>query len=253
MSRSKGLLLSGLQKFSQSARRKIVVGVVAAALVVAGVAAGGLVLANRSEPTPATASVDKPIKATKSQAPKAAARGADRKPVPTATPKATPKATATKTAKPKPKPTKKAVKKAEKKVVRKVEKKVVKKTAKPTPKATKKAEKTVKKAAAPVWKVLETKSGPGTFFGDASEYQPLACGGNSRNITKGVALWKIPCGTMVRITSKQTGKSVIAPVADRGPAGWTGAVIDLLPDTWDALGVSRDQGRQEVTYEVLSK
>lgn len=250
--------MSGLQKFSQSARRKIVVGVVAAALVVAGVAAGGVVLANRSQPTPATASVDKPIKATKSQAPKAAARGADRKPVPTATPKPTPKATAKKTAKPtpKPKPTKKAVKKAvkkaEKKVVKKAEKKVVKKTAKPTPKATKKAKKVVKEAA-PVWKVLETKSGPATFFGDASEYQPTACGGNTRTTTKGVALWEIPCGTMVRITSKQTGKSVIAPVEDRGPAGWTGAVIDLLPDTWDALGVSRDQGRQEVTYEVLSK
>lgn len=218
----------------------------AAALVVAGVAAGGLVLANRSEPTPATASVDKPIKAAKS--PRAAARGADRKPVPTATPKVTP----TKSAKPKPKPKPKATKKAEKKVVKRAEKKVVKKTTKPKPKVTKKA-KTVKKVSGPVWKVLETKSGPGTFFGDSSEYQPLACGGNSQNITKGVALWKIPCGTMVRITSKQTGKSVIAPVADRGPAGWTGAVIDLLPDTWDALGVSRDQGRQEVTYEVLSK
>ncbi len=220
----------------------------AAALVVAGVAAGGLVLANRSEPAPATASVDKPIEATKKQTSKAAARGADRKPIPTATPKATP----TKTAKPKPTP--KATKKAEKKVVRKTEKKVVKKTAKPTPKVTKKAEKkVVKKAAGPAWKVLETKSGPATFFGDASEYQPTACGGNTRTTTKGVALWEIPCGTMVRITSKQTGKSVIAPVEDRGPASWTGAVIDLLPDTWDALGVSRDQGRQEVTYEVLSK
>ncbi|MET9019496.1 septal ring lytic transglycosylase RlpA family protein [Actinopolymorpha sp. NPDC004070] len=223
----------------------------AAALVVAGVAAGGLVLANRSEPTPATASVDKPIKAAKSS--KAAARGADRKPVPTATPKPTPTKTAKPSPKPKPKVTKKAEKKAEKKVVKKVEKKVVKKTAKPTPKATRKAKKSVKKASGPVWKVLETKSGPATFFGDASEYQPTACGGNTRTTTKGVALWKIPCGTMVRITSKQTGKSVIAPVEDRGPAGWTGAVIDLLPDTWDALGVSRDQGRQEVTYEVLSK
>ncbi|GAA2757534.1 hypothetical protein GCM10009872_28940 [Actinopolymorpha rutila] len=222
--------------------------------MVAGVAAGGLVLANRSEPTPATASVNEPIKATKSETSKAAARGADRKALPTATPKAT----ATKTAKPTPKPTPKATKKAakkveKKKVVKKAEKKVVKKTAKPTPKVTKKVKKTVKKAAAPAWKVLETKSGPGTFFGDASEYQPLACGGNSRTTTKGVALWKIPCGTMVRITSKQTGKSVIAPVADRGPASWTGAVIDMLPDTWDALGVSRGQGRQEVTYEVLSK
>jgi rare lipoprotein A (peptidoglycan hydrolase) len=220
---------------------------VAAALVVAGVAAGGVVLANRSEPASATASVDKPIEVTKEQSPKAAARGAERKPVPTATPKATP----TKAVKPKPTP--KATKKAQKKVVKKAEKKVLKKTTKPTPKVTKKAEKKVVKKAAPAWKVLETKSGPATFFGDASEYQPTACGGNTRTTTKGVALWEIPCGTLVRITSKQTGKSVIAPVEDRGPASWTGAVIDLLPDTWDALGVSRDQGRQDVTYEVLSK
>ena len=103
------------------------------------------------------------------------------------------------------------------------------------------------------YKVVDTVSGTASFFGDSGEYQPMACGGHTSEITEGVALWEIPCGTPIRITSKETGKSVIAPVTDRGPADWTGVAIDLLPDTWDALGVSRDQGLQEVTYEVLSK
>lgn len=102
-------------------------------------------------------------------------------------------------------------------------------------------------------RVVNTVTGQASYFGDASEYQPMACGGNTREITKGVALWKIPCGTLIRITSKETGKSVVAPVRDRGPAEWTGVEIDLLPDTWDALGVDRSQGKQDVTYEVLDK
>jgi rare lipoprotein A (peptidoglycan hydrolase) len=84
--------------------------------------------------------------------------------------------------------------------------------------------------------VIKTVSGSATYFGDSTEYQPLACGGNSRDITQGVALWTVPCGTEVRITSTQTGKSVVATVADRGPGGRTGVAIDLLPGTWDALG-----------------
>lgn len=120
-------------------------------------------------------------------------------------------------------------------------------------KAKAEAEAKKKQASSPAdkYSVTKTVTGLASYFGDASEYQPMACGGNTRELTKGVALWTIPCGTLIRITSKETGKSVIAPVRDRGPASWTGVAIDLLPDTWDALGVSRGQGKQQVTYEVL--
>jgi rare lipoprotein A (peptidoglycan hydrolase) len=110
-----------------------------------------------------------------------------------------------------------------------------------------------KKSEGGGYDVVDTVRGTASFFGDAGEYQPMACGGHTSEITEGVALWEIPCGTPIRITSKETGKSVIAPVTDRGPADWTGVAIDLLPDTWDALGVPRSQGLQEVTYEVLRK
>jgi rare lipoprotein A (peptidoglycan hydrolase) len=110
-----------------------------------------------------------------------------------------------------------------------------------------------KKSQGGGYEVVDTVRGTASFFGDAGEYQPMACGGHTSEITEGVALWEIPCGTPIRITSKETGKSVIAPVTDRGPADWTGVAIDLLPDTWDALGVPRSQGLQDVTYEVLRK
>lgn len=247
----------------------------ATALALTGATAGGLVLVNRSaDPAPAAAALDRPIQAAERS--HRASRGMERTAPgrsdghPAATPtspeaepgangrpaaaqppahSATPRPTATKTAKP-----------AAPKVSEDREQDA------PTAKESTKAKSSgddestsesssggseTGSTSSGDANVVETKSGTATFFGDASEYQPMACGDHTRSTTEGVALWKVPCGTMIRITSEQTGKSVVAPVEDRGPASWTGAVIDLLPDTWDALGVSRDQGRQDVTYEVL--
>lgn len=96
-------------------------------------------------------------------------------------------------------------------------------------------------------------SGKASWFGGSSDPQPMANGQSTPPVMKGVALWNVPLGTQVTITSKQTGKSVTAPVVDRGPGAGpmaNGVVIDLLPDTWDALGVPESQGLQEVTYTV---
>lgn len=102
----------------------------------------------------------------------------------------------------------------------------------------------------------KTVSGKASFFGGPDDAQPMANGESTPPVMKGVALWDVPLGTMVTITSKETGKSVTAPVVDRGPgdaAIANGVVIDLLPETWDALGVDRDQGLQEVEYTVGGK
>lgn len=99
----------------------------------------------------------------------------------------------------------------------------------------------------------KTVSGKASFFGGPDDAQPMANGESTPPVMKGVALWDVPLGTMVTITSKETGKSVTAPVVDRGPgdaAIANGVVIDLLPETWDALGVDRDQGLQQVEYTV---
>jgi rare lipoprotein A (peptidoglycan hydrolase) len=148
-----------------------------------------------------------------------AARSGKRTPKPTATPKPTPKATPKSTPTPSGKPS------------------IKRKTA---------------KTATPEYSVrYSSPNCSATYFGDSTEHQPLANGGHSSTTTHGVALWDWSFGTKVRITSLETGESVIAPVVDRGPASWTGNCIDLLPDTWDDLGVSRSQGEQDVRYEVL--
>lgn len=109
------------------------------------------------------------------------------------------------------------------------------------------------KPPAPTVKTVNTKA---TYFGGSEEPQPLANGGRTPPTTKGVALWNVPFGTQVTITSKTTGKSVTAPVVDRGPGSGAlsqGIGIDLLPDTWDALGVPRSQGIQSVSYTLGGK
>jgi rare lipoprotein A (peptidoglycan hydrolase) len=122
----------------------------------------------------------------------------------------------------------------------------------PTPSGKPSIKRKTAKTAMPAYSVRYTSPNcSATYFGDSTEYQPLANGGHSSTTTHGVALWDWSFGTKVRITSLETGKSVIAPVVDRGPASWTGNCIDLLPDTWDDLGVSRSQGEQDVRYEVL--
>ncbi|WP_460519721.1 septal ring lytic transglycosylase RlpA family protein [Flindersiella endophytica] len=122
----------------------------------------------------------------------------------------------------------------------------------PTPSGKPSIKRKTAKTATPGYSVRYTSPNcSATYFGDSTEYQPLANGGNSTTTTHGVALWDWSFGTKVRITSLETGKSVIAPVVDRGPASWTGNCIDLLPDTWDDLGVSRSQGEQDVRYEIL--
>nr|MDP8943454.1 septal ring lytic transglycosylase RlpA family protein [Actinomycetota bacterium] len=75
-------------------------------------------------------------------------------------------------------------------------------------------------------RALASWYGPG-FYG-----RRLACGGRLRPGRIGVAHRRLPCGTRVRL--RYRGRSVIAPVIDRGPyAG--GREWDLTAATRGAL------------------
>ena len=45
-------------------------------------------------------------------------------------------------------------------------------------------------------------------------------------------------GSVVRVTVIKTGRSIVCPVNDRGPAAWTHRLIDLSVGAAKALGVS---------------
>ncbi len=59
----------------------------------------------------------------------------------------------------------------------------------------------------------------------------------------------LPFGTMVKVTSKQTGRSVVVRINDRGPYV-QGRVIDLMPAAARAIGFS---GLAPVTLAVVGR
>jgi len=48
----------------------------------------------------------------------------------------------------------------------------------------------------------------------------------------------LPFGTRVRVIDQLTGRSVVVRINDRGPAGWTGRIIDLSPSAAKALNAT---------------
>jgi len=59
----------------------------------------------------------------------------------------------------------------------------------------------------------------------------------------------LPFGTMVRVTNRSTGRSVVVRINDRGPFV-RGRVIDVTPAAAHALGFS---GLARVTLEVVGR
>jgi rare lipoprotein A len=61
----------------------------------------------------------------------------------------------------------------------------------------------------------------------------------------------LPFGTMVQITNRHTGRSVVVRINDRGPFK-SGRIIDVTIAAARALGFSVDSGLARVTLAVLS-
>jgi rare lipoprotein A len=61
----------------------------------------------------------------------------------------------------------------------------------------------------------------------------------------------LPFGTLVKVTHRKTGRSVVVRINDRGPYV-RGRVIDLTPAAARALGFSKVSGLAPVTLDVLS-
>lgn len=66
------------------------------------------------------------------------------------------------------------------------------------------------------------------------------------------AMWNVPFGTMVRVTSLENGRSVVVRITDRGPARrFRRRVIDLTRRAFAELAPLR-QGLVPVTVDQLS-
>lgn len=58
-----------------------------------------------------------------------------------------------------------------------------------------------------------------------------------------IPLSQVPLGGLVTVSSSQTGKSLTVPRIDVGPAGWTGAGVDLTWNMARALGLNPKEGK----------
>lgn len=64
------------------------------------------------------------------------------------------------------------------------------------------------------------------------------------------AMWGVPFNTRVRVTNLRTGRWVILPILDRGPAKRLGRIIDLSKSAFSVIEVPK-QGIAKVSVEVM--
>jgi rare lipoprotein A (peptidoglycan hydrolase) len=85
--------------------------------------------------------------------------------------------------------------------------------------------------------------GPG-FFGNTT-----ACGQVYNSSMVSAAHRSLPCGTRVRVTNKENGRSVVVTINDRGPFVG-GRVLDMSNAAADMLGM-KSSGVVPINMEVL--
>ena len=97
--------------------------------------------------------------------------------------------------------------------------------------------------------VAQAEKGKASFYHDKFQGRSTACGQafNQKKLT--AAHKKLPCGTKVKVTRRDTGKSVIVTVNDRGPFV-AGRIIDLSKAAARKLGFVK-RGIAPVRLTVL--
>lgn len=91
------------------------------------------------------------------------------------------------------------------------------------------------------------QSGVASVYGGKGEQQKTANGETTNANALTAASKTLPMGTHVRVTNRQTGKSVVVRINDRGPYV-NGRIIDLMPAAARAIGCS---GLARVDVDVV--
>ncbi len=97
----------------------------------------------------------------------------------------------------------------------------------------------------------ETGTGEASWYGSESGSH-TANGERFRPMGKTVAHRSLPFGTVLQITDRASGRSVTCRVTDRGPARWTGRILDLSRGCATDLGIV-GRGKAIVDYQIVSR
>lgn len=114
-------------------------------------------------------------------------------------------------------------------------------------------------AAAPALAPIPALAGPSvglaSFYGPEAKH-PTANGErfipDSKPGHHTCASWHYPFNTRLHVTRLDTGKSLVCRVNDRGPAEWTGKILDLSRGAGRELGILR-RGYAKVRIRQLGR
>lgn len=95
----------------------------------------------------------------------------------------------------------------------------------------------------------QAETGKASWYGSESGAY-TASGERYNPYGKTVAHRSLPFGTMLHITDRHSGRSVTCRVSDRGPAKWTGRILDLSRGCATDLGIIR-RGTAMVDYAIV--
>ncbi len=96
-----------------------------------------------------------------------------------------------------------------------------------------------------------TITGKASWYGGKFHGRKTASGETFDKRARTAAHRKLPFGTMLRVTSVNTGKSVVVRINDRGPFGRRERIIDVSEGAAEELGM-KSAGVIRVKLEVLS-
>jgi rare lipoprotein A len=94
-----------------------------------------------------------------------------------------------------------------------------------------------------------TESGQASFYADKFQNRKTASGEPYRHHLETAAHKKLPFGSIVKVTNKNNGRSVIVRINDRGPFV-KGRVIDLSKSAFSRIG-SLSSGLVNVKIDVI--
>lgn len=103
----------------------------------------------------------------------------------------------------------------------------------------------------PLFVFADTESGLASVYNNLLHGHATACGGKYNKHALTAAHKTLPCGTQVKITNSQNGKTVLLRVNDRGPF-LANRIIDISKHAAEILGM-RYAGILPVNLEVINE
>ena len=99
----------------------------------------------------------------------------------------------------------------------------------------------------------DIRQGLASWFGGGERLDRMTASGSRVNPSRlEAAMRGVPFGTLVHVTNRENGRSVIVRVTDRGPdPRWRGRIIDVSRRAFRALAPLR-RGLLPVTVRILA-